>query len=305
LSPEGFAKMYPMAATKLKPLAMQLGAELPDDPAQAQEMIRSMVGYQPAKPERATLAKGTRMVERAPGGDWQTVAEGMEEPEKAQSLDLQLAQAHATGDQAKVDQILALKGREAAATRAPKGPQAELALSPEGVVLSSFGPSQKNEARRQAMERGLPVFENATTQKMGVTLAGIVQEAQELNDLMQDENVKAAIGPFAGRWTQLQGSFVDLPPNVQRAVQLMTSLSDTELRKRTGAAATKPEMQRILKFSTDPNKPIGHNMTAIQGLLKAGSRDYKALSGVGLLDEAVAAGGAAMDEDALMKKYGY
>ena len=81
LSPEGFARMYPMAGAKLKPLAAQLGAELPDDPIEAQQTIRAMVGYQAPKPERLTLGKGQKVVERAQGGDWQTVAEGMEEPE--------------------------------------------------------------------------------------------------------------------------------------------------------------------------------------------------------------------------------
>src|SRR3972149_7088403 len=37
LSPAAFGKMYPMAAPKLKPLAVQLGAGPPDDPGQAPE----------------------------------------------------------------------------------------------------------------------------------------------------------------------------------------------------------------------------------------------------------------------------
>ncbi len=127
LSPEGFARMYPMAGAKLKPLAASMGAELPDDPAEAQQAIRSMVGYQAPRPERLTLGKGQKVVERAPEGDWQTVAEGMEEPEKALTLDQQLAQAYTAGDPAKVGEILALKGREAAATRKPEG---EAGLSP-------------------------------------------------------------------------------------------------------------------------------------------------------------------------------
>ena len=122
-------------------------------------------------------------------------------------------------------------------------------------------------------------------------ITGIVADAQELDTLLSTEKVKAAIGPGAGRWTQLKGKFVDLDPDVQRAIQLMTSLSDTELRKRSGAAINEKEMQRILRFATDPNRPIGHNTTAINGLLKSGARDYKALSGVDI-------SGGALEPDA-------
>src|SRR3972149_8212167 len=51
LSPAAFGKMYPMAAPELKPLGRPPGAELPDDPAQAQGMIRSLVGDRPGEPE--------------------------------------------------------------------------------------------------------------------------------------------------------------------------------------------------------------------------------------------------------------
>ena len=62
----------------------------------------------------------------------------------------------------------------------------------------------------------------------------------------------------------------------------MTSLSDTELRKRSGAQINEREMQRILRFATDPNRPLGHNTTAVAGLLKSAARDYKALAGIDL-----------------------
>ena len=164
----------------------------------------------------------------------------------------------------------------------PPGGDEEMTLSPEGVVLSSYGPTKKSEVRRQAMERGLPVFETAAAQGKGITLAGIVADAKELNDLLADPEVQAAVGPVAGRWAQARGTVMSLPGSVRRALQLMTSLSDTELRKRSGAAISPGEMQRILKFATDPNKPLDHNTMAVSGLLKSAARDYKALSGVDL-----------------------
>src|SRR5574341_22608 len=163
-------------------------------------------------------------------------------------------------------------------------PAPELQLNPEGVVLSGYGIKQKEEARKQARERGLPVFENVTAQTKGVTLAGIAAEAKELANLLEDPNVQGVIGPMLmnpkAALRRVSAGYVDLDPQAQRALQLMSSLSDTELRKRSGASITEPEFQRMLKFSTDPTKPLGHNRTAIRGLLKSSARDYRALSGV-------------------------
>jgi hypothetical protein len=180
---------------------------------------------------------------------------------------------------AEIQAEAAARARGTASARPSEAP-AEYTLNPEGVVLSSYGVKQKNEVRKQAMERGLPVFENAATQTKGVVLAGIVADAKELTDLLALPEVQSAVGPVAGRWAQLKGSLTSLDPDVRRALQLMTSLSDTELRKRSGAQINEKEMQRLLRFTTDPNKPLDHNTAAVSGLLKAGARDYKALSGL-------------------------
>lgn len=222
--------------------------------------------------------------ERGADGAWKQAA-GLpaETPAPADlSFEEQMADALKANDMNAYNRLLRVKRDAGAAGRAPEKPPApaEYTFNPEGVVLTSYPQSQRNEVRRQAAERGIPVFEGVTTQAKGAVLAGIVQDAQELDSLLRDEKVRAAIGPIAGRWTQAKGKLWDLDPTVQRAVQLMTSLSDTELRKRSGAQINEAEMQRILRFATDPNRPLGHNLTAVGGILKSGARDYQALSGV-------------------------
>lgn len=180
--------------------------------------------------------------------------------------------------------VLKLRQRWAAAGREPDKPPvpvppAELDIPSTGVVITTYGAAKRPEVRKQAQERGIPVFESATAATKAGVMAGIYAEAQELKTLMSLDKVKDAIGAASGRWTQLKGKFVDLDPDVQRAIQLMTSLSDTELRKRSGAQINDKEMSRLLRFTTDPNKTVGHNTTALNGLLKSSNRDYHAMSG--------------------------
>jgi hypothetical protein len=77
-------------------------------------------------------------------------------------------------------------------------------------------------------------------------------------------------------------------------------LSDSELRKRSGASAGDAEMKRILGFAVSPTMPLGNLKTNLDGMLKAGARDYKALSGIdiGLPDEAPAGGAPVQIKDA-------
>lgn len=177
--------------------------------------------------------------------------------------------------------------------RAPDDPPPtpeELTLNPEGVVLTGYGTKLKEEARRQAKERGIPVFENTTTQVKGVTLKSIVQDAKELDDLLKDEAVAAVIGPALGDPINAArrgiGGVIGRNPKAQRALQLAGMLSDSELRKRTGASAGDKEMTRILGFAVDPSMPLVNLRTNLQGMLKAGARDFKALSGVDISHQA-------------------
>lgn len=170
-------------------------------------------------------------------------------------------------------------------------PPTEYTFNPEGVVLSSYSPTQKNEVRRQAMERGLPVFENTSTQVKGVTLLSIYRDAAELGELLKKQKVKDSIGFFAGRKTGAVGRFVDLDPEVQRARSLMLSLSDSELRKRSGASINEKEFQRLLGFTTDPNGTLQKNATNVAGLFNSAAREYKALSGFDPITGQAATGG--------------
>lgn len=244
--------------------------ELPEqyDPETVKGYVDFALGLEkPEKPQGLMpVAPGTRVF------DPNTRQEVFAAPERPEKPKPSLAEIEAEA---------AARARGTASVRPPETP-AELVLNPEGVVLSSYGPKHKNEVRRQAMERGLPVFENQAAQSKGVVLAGIVDDAKELAGLLEQDEVRAAIGPLAGRWAQLKAKAFDLPPKVQRAIQLMTSLSDTELRKRSGAQINEKEMERLLRFTTDPNKPLGHNITAVEGLWSSGARDYKALSGMDL-----------------------
>lgn len=274
----------------LYPEMRQLGiasGEIPDDPRIAPEQYTPEI-----EPMLQNYGKARFPVEKKyekvgdalldVSGAKPTVAyQAPPEPEKPLTLEQQYAKAFASGDQAQMAAIRGAMGSAAAATRAPKEvpAAAEFELNPEGVVLSSYGTKDKNEVRRQARERGIPVFDNATTQAKGVALAGIAADAQELNGLLADPEVQASIGPIAGRWTGFKGSVASLPPKVRRAMQLLTSLSDSELRKRSGAQVHEKEMQRILQFATDPNKPLDHNTIAVGGILKSAGRDYRALSG--------------------------
>jgi len=153
-------------------------------------------------------------------------------------------------------------------------------LAPEGVVLSGIPMADKNKVQREASERGIPAFQTGKSQEMGILLAGIHAEAQELQALLKRPDVAMSIGPFMGRIAEGAGKLMDLPPKVRRAAQLMYALSDTELRKRSGAQITEPEMKRLLRFVFDPTRPLDHNILAVEGMLKSSSRDYKALSGV-------------------------
>lgn len=188
------------------------------------------------------------------------------------------------GDNPTPEQFLEGRSAFAKAGRAPEGPaEADEGyyLAPEGVVLSGLPIGDKNKVQRQAREQGIPAFQTGKQQELGILLAGIHAEALELHELLQRPDVAMSIGPFMGNITALAGRVSDeLPPKVRRAAQLMYALSDTELRKRSGAQITEAEMKRLLRFVFDPTRPLDHNILAAEGMLKSSARDYKALSGV-------------------------
>lgn len=315
LSPEGKAQAWGRFRETLAPTVSKLGlpVELPeqyvpeieDTIRRAGGAIDTFLGKEPKAPEKPKL---TNVTVAGPDGRPMEQAFTEEqlragvpkyvEPPKPEKREKTLAEIEAEA---------AARARGSASVKPVDGPE-ELTLSPEGVVLSSFGPKLKNEARRQAAERGLPVFENSSTQTKGMTLKGIVDEAKELADLLEDDAVAAVVGPALTNplkaLRRASGGYVDLDPKAQRALQLAGMLSDSELRKRSGASAGDAEMKRILGFAVSPTMPLGNLKANLQGMLKAGARDYKFLSGVDLLGSSAAAAPAKALADKFRQKYG-
>jgi hypothetical protein len=282
----------------------------PDFVPQVQTLVDSLDEVAGAKKDEPKPARLTNVEIADPNDPTKPLLKGFTDEEIAQGVPKFVAPPKPE----KAEKTLAEKAAEARTLAAAHAqgvadvranePGEEFALNPEGVVLSGYGKKQTDAVRKQAAERGLPVFENTTTQVKGMQLAGIVAEAKELAALLEDADVAAVVGPALSNpvkaLRRASGGLVDLPPNAQRALQLAGMLSDSELRKRSGASAGDAEMKRILGFAVSPTMPLGNLKTNLDGMLKAGARDYKALSGIdiGLPDEAPAGGAPVQIKDA-------
>jgi len=227
MTPEQFAQYYPLARTKLAPIASQLGQELPEQPtAELQQWLGTTAGQKIEAPKLEKLV--TKNADGSETVRWVRPQEGQAftsaaEPEKPQSLDQQLAAAYAAGDQPKIDSILALKGREAAATRPPKG--AEKDADVEGFLVGL-------KAGDYGMERVPPTLVNRVTseaKKLGIdtrtTKQKDIDAAAEstLISLRQLEDqakrtITAESGPGAKAQGALQraGTYVGLAEQTQR-----------------------------------------------------------------------------------------
>ena len=285
LSPEGRAGAYPALRKTL--IASQLGGEQDYPPGWSEEMIPQVEALAQLEKQAAPPTPGSR--EELAGLD-------PESPEYAKSIADTRALAEAgraaptalpreaewalvPGDPTQERNKFTGEVRP---SQVKPEPAEEPYLPEEGIVLSTVPMADKNRIQKLAHDRGLPAFSSAAAQQKGMTLAAIYAEAVELKTLLDDPDVKFSIGPFMGRITETGGKLLGLPPKVRRTAQLMYGLSDTELRKRSGAQINDKEMMRLLRFTTDPTKPLDHNTTAVDGLIGASSRDYKALSGVDL-----------------------
>lgn len=71
------------------------------------------------------------------------------------------------------------------------------------------------------------------------------------------------VGPVSGRFGTLMGKVKDLPPAQAKFYADILSVGDTELRRRSGAAITPSEMERILQFAPNPNAPSGNFMAQL------------------------------------------
>ncbi len=274
-APGLFNQSYPQLRQQFGPaIKAHWAMDLPEQPTPEIEKALSALATEPAKPP-ADFSLGPGQVRFNAAGQQVAAVPATEKPLTHVNLGDRVEFYDAAGKLVKTERV----GLTPSRAPAPQPPE-DLTLNPEGVVLSSYGVKQKNQARQQAKENGLPIFETAAAQQKAIVYRDIHADATELKGLLELPEVKDAVGGIAGNWTQLKGRFFELPPNVRRAFQLMNSLSDSELRKRSGAQISVQEMNRMLRFTTDPTRPLDHNTTAVNGLLESSRRDYRSLSGI-------------------------
>lgn len=111
--------------------AARLQQSFATDPGALKLMVESVLV--PAKDEGFTLNQGDVRFD----SKGNPIASNPKTPDEPKTLDQMLAEALKAGDRAKVNEIIKVKGQEAAATRAPQqgpAPQYQWATAPDGTV---------------------------------------------------------------------------------------------------------------------------------------------------------------------------
>lgn len=144
---------------------------------------------------------------------------------------------------------------------------------------------------------------NTLQQQKYTDFSDLRSKAVRLKALISDKEVASKLGPIAGRVVGMtkEMSVIGQNAKVKEAFDLLRDLSDTELRKRSGAAISPGEYSRITGFTVDPNKQADSNMTNLKRML-ASIED--ALENIGAVN---LPGGRQKDEDAAeeyLKKIG-
>lgn len=110
-------------------------------------------------------------------------------------------------------------------------------------------------------------------------LMDLRNKAVRLSELLSNPEVSSRLGPLIGRvtdWTkELPG--VGQDTTVKEAFDLFKDLSDSELRKRSGAAISPGEYQRILGFTVASSKQPDSNKTNLNRMISTLTRDLKTL----------------------------
>lgn len=145
---------------------------------------------------------------------------------------------------------------------------------------------------------------NTLQQQKYTDFTDLRNKAQRLKVLINDEEVAKKLGPFMGRIVDKtkEMSLIGQSTKVKEAFDLLRDLSDTELRKRSGAAISPGEYDRITGFTVDPRKQQDSNKTNLKKMLSAIEDALENIGAVNL------PGGRQKDEDAAddyLKKIGY
>lgn len=141
-------------------------------------------------------------------------------------------------------------------------------------------------------------------------------KAVRLRDLINDSEVAAKLGPIMGGITS---KTKELPlfgasTKVKEAFDLFRDLSDTELRKRSGAAISPNEYERIVGFTVDPSKQPDSNLTNVTRMLEAIEANLGTMGATNLpaggrrrapKAQAAPVTGISPEDEALLKRYGY
>lgn len=120
----------------------------------------------------------------------------------------------------------------------------------------------------------------------------LLGKAERLEQLLSDPEVASRLGPFMGRAVDFtkEWPIIGQDTTVKEAFDLFKDLSDSELRKRSGAAISPNEYERITGFTVDSSKQPDSNktnLTRMIGSLKKslGSLGADRIYGSGITDK--------------------
>jgi len=196
-----------------------------------------------------------------------------------------------------------------AAAQAAGADENDVALLLQGGTLDKLPIKNRSAAAAAARASGgvdgtgfVPM--NTLQQQKYTDFSDLRTKAARLKVLIADKEVASKLGPFAGRLVGAtkEMSIIGQSTKVKEAFDLLRDLSDTELRKRSGAAISPGEYARITGFTVDPTKQADSNKTNLKRMLNAIEDALENIGAVNL------PGGRQKDEDQAdeyLKKIGY
>lgn len=263
-------------------LGMQPGSLPEEATPELHEAVKSIFGPGPAAPVKlganeilADPRTGKTLLENRPT---------REEKPDSRSIEARLAEAAASGDAETVNRLLSVAGRQAAATRAPQqarepkpaeGGDENTAFLLQGGTAEKLPIGVRSAAVAAARASGgvdstgfVPM--NGPQQQKFSDFMDLRRKAIRLEELIEDPEVKEKLGPIVGRGVSMtkEMPLIGQSTKVKEAFDLFRDLSDTELRKRSGAAISPNEYERITGFTVDPTKQADSNATNLKRMLE-------------------------------------